>query len=209
MKELLCVGYVNGLHFLRDSLLCYHEYFDDIRIINNSLRPIDIPDYKNVSIIDMPISLDTAQTVNWARHLSIDGNFDVLWMPHHDFIITDKKIKSTKTKVFELYNSGQIWGAVFTFYDVFCAFNVQALKDVGGWDSLRFKYYTGDVDFYGRMEREGWPIIHTGDDDVWHHESAVIKEDEERNFVVQEFALLERELYKHKWKDDAVMRSKV
>jgi GT2 family glycosyltransferase len=209
MKEVLCVGYVNGIELLKNGLECYLEHFDDIRIINNSLNPIDIPSYDNVTIIDIPVSLNTAQTVNWARHIALSEGFDVLWMPHHDMTITKEKVLSTKQNVLDAYNSGERWGAVFTLYDVFCAFNVEALNEVGGWDSLRFMYYIGDVDFYGRLVRSGWKIIEVGNDGVWHYGSGVIRENSERWFVVKRFADIEREIYIEKWKDDEDMRSRV
>ena len=209
MKEVLCVGYVNGIDFLRDSLACYQPYFSDIRIINNSLLPIDIPDYENVTIVNVPVSLTTAQTVNWARHIAIEEGFDVLWLPHHDMTITDEKILDTKEQVEDIFESGKKWGVVFTLYDVFCAFNVEALIDVGGWDALRFFYYTGDVDFYGRLQQNGWKAIDVGGDGVWHYASGVIAVDSERNFVVQKISDIGRELYLEKWKDNEFMRNKL
>ena len=56
------------------------------------------PKYKNVRIIDMPVSLNCYQTANWARHISIEEEVDVLWWAHHDMTITDEKIKLSKAK---------------------------------------------------------------------------------------------------------------
>ena len=207
MKEILFIGYVNGLHFLKDSLPCYLPYFDDIRIINNSLAPIDIPDYENVTIMDMPVSLNCYQTTNWARHVSIEEGMDLLWWSHHDMTLTPEKVVETKEGV---YNLGLAdWGVAFTRYDVFCAYNVLAWKDVGPYDDLRFKYYTGDVDMYARFEHNGWKIIELGQDGVWHRVSGVIREDADRDFVVQKFAEVERELYCHKWKNNKSMLERI
>lgn len=209
MKEVFCVGYVNGIDFLKNSLECYRLHFSDIRIINNSLKPIDIPSYDNVTIIDIPVPLNTAQTVNWARHIAISEGFDVLWMAHHDMTITEEMVLFSKQKVLDIYNSGEKWGVVFTLYDVFCAFNVEALVNVGGWDSLRFMYYTGDVDFYGRLSRDGWKVKDIGNEGIWHHGSGVTRTDEERASVVQHIANLERILYIEKWEEDEIMKNRL
>ena len=192
----LFIAYVNGPDLLLNAYKSYLPYFDDIRILNNSLSPLE-GDYSGAKVTDMRVSLNTGQSFNWFRSVAIEEEMDYFFWSHHDCVVTPEQIERTKDYLKSIEDPR--WGIVFTYYDVFCAFNTQALKEVGGWDTLRFQYYTGDKDLYHRFDRAGWNKHDIGGEGVTHFPSSTMNRCEERMQIVNRIARVEDEFYKEKW----------
>lgn len=50
------------------------------------------------------------------------------------------------------------FGVAFTNYDVLCAFNMRAVREIGYWDPMFFQYVADD-DYYHRLEKAGWFVL--------------------------------------------------
>ena len=194
----LFISYVNGPDLLLDAYNSYKKYFD-VRILNNSLSPLG-EEYEKAEVTNMRVSLTTGQSFNWFRSVAMEEEMKYFFWSHHDCIVTPEQVERTKDYVQSLEDPK--WGMVFTAYDVFCAFNTQALREVGGWDTLRFQYYSGDVDLYRRLEEAGWNKHDIGGEGVTHYANATTERDEERLKVIPHISNLEAQLYQHKWDPD-------
>jgi GT2 family glycosyltransferase len=94
-----------------------------------------------------------------------------MFFMHNDGLARDgagKRLLDTAARTFE---SGEKWGVMFTHYDVLCAFNMAAVRDVGYWDTM-FYQYTADSDYYQMLRAAGWPSIDIGGSDVDHRNDA-------------------------------------
>jgi hypothetical protein len=135
------------------------------------------------SITKPCVPLTTAQTMNFMLHSA-----DKLVKDFFTWIHSDGEVTGDSMRLINYVNQmpkGTNWGAVFTRYDVYCAFNVDACKVTGDWDWLRFPYYFLDNDYYYRLRQLGFPLINIGGDDVLHNNNAsnTIKNDSLRNEI--------------------------
>lgn len=196
VNSTLFIAYINGPDLLLNAYKSYLPYFNDIRILNNSLSPLE-GDYSGAKVTDMRVSLNTGQSFNWFRSIALEEGMESFFWSHHDCVVTPEQIERTMEFVQTIGDPK--WGMVFTHYDVFCAFNTEALREVGGWDTLRFQYYSGDCDLYRRIKKAGWKKYEIGGEGVTHFPSSTIRRCEERMQIVNRIALLEVEFYKEKW----------
>lgn len=86
---------------------------------------------------------------------------DVMFWMHNDALALPGVAERILARVTQLHESGERWGALFTCYDVLCAFNMQAVREVGYWDPMFFQY-TADPEYYHRMRKAGWHILEFG-----------------------------------------------
>ena len=159
-------------------------------------------DYYFVYSPDVPLT--TAQTMNLMKRLAAQKRCDFFTWIHGDGEITAGSGLIFIDEV-ERRNAGkEKWGCIFTYYDVFCAFNVEACNETGDWDWLRFPYYFLDCDYYQRLKEAGYPCVVFSWQDkmtIVHHNGAsnTIKNDPVRLKVNQyNFPICER-LFKEKY----------
>jgi hypothetical protein len=98
----------------------------------------------------------------------------------------------------QLFKDEVNWGVVFTNYDAYAAYNVSALKEVGGWDWKRFPYYFLDNDLHHKLKNKNFKLIKTSLP-VNHEFSKTIKTSEERNKVNKYTFQASEKLYEDKW----------
>lgn len=102
---------------------------------------------------------------------------DVVFMAHNDIECHPDVAMRFARAVSEIYHSGQKWGAVFQHYDVLAAFNMEAIRCVGPWDTMYFQYHA-DVDYYHTLRKAGFPEIYVGKpEEIIHHGSSSVKSD--------------------------------
>jgi len=123
--------------------------------------------------------------INLLLHKSWDD--DVMFWMHNDAYAKPGVAKRLLQHVTDLHNSDKKWGAVFTHYDVLCALNMKAVREIGFWDPMFFQY-TADVEYYGRMRAAGWEIDEStfGKDDVEHRQGSItVQSDPSFNYRTQ------------------------
>jgi predicted O-methyltransferase YrrM len=93
----------------------------------------------------------------------------------------------------------QRWGAFFTAYDAFAAFNMAMVCEVGQWDTTLPQYFA-DIDYYRRVRLAGYEIIDTGLEVIHHNNaSSTLKSDPRLRLLNGiTFPLYER-YYSAKW----------
>ena len=124
------------------------------------------PDLADVTPHALP-SLPATSVLNLMIQSSWDD--DVMFWLHNDGLILPGVAPKFMQHVHDL-PAEKRWGVVFTHYDVLCAFNMRAVREVGYWDTMFFQY-TADVDYYRRLLIANWPILQFGDgndDSVLH-----------------------------------------
>lgn len=98
---------------------------------------------------------------------SLDDGDDVMFVMHADGLAKPGIAKMFRDFVATTFAHEKDWGVIFTHYDVLCAFNMAAVKDVGFFDPM-FMFYMGDCDYYHRMRKAGWRQIEIGAEGVEH-----------------------------------------
>ena len=127
--------------------------------------------YEEFCFIRPDVPLTTAQVMNFMVSISSSLGKDFFTWIHSDGEVTCAPtflVDEARSRV----ENNEKWGALFTQYDVFCAFNVQACLAAGEWDWLRFPFYFLDNDYYRRLREAGYPTIDIGGAEVLHHNDA-------------------------------------
>jgi hypothetical protein len=155
-KKFIFIPVVNNFHLLQKAINSvpenlYNEYF----IFNNSGQNLDEHiDKKQFTIInETPISFKDTQ--NKMRLYAIENGYDYYSFMHNDGEILDDCAYRLIKKADELISNNEIWGVIFTNYDIFCAFNTNCVQNIGewgddNWPTQKSGYYL-DVDYYRRM----------------------------------------------------------
>ena len=86
--------------------------------------------------------------------------------------------------------------------DLLCCYRCDMLKEVGGWDALRYPFYYLDLDFKLKVEEKSWTIksiekniIHENDG------SNTIKSSAERSIINCYYLEVSRILFETEWED--------
>ena len=156
----------------------------------------------NFKVVTPDVPLTTAQTMNYMKKLAVKADCDFFLWIHGDGEIVKGSALDLVKEAADKCSAGEKWGCIFTKYDVFCAFSVEALKQTGEWDWLRFPYYFLDNDYYTRLKDAGYPCLETGIKiEVEHHNNAsnTIKSDPIRNRVNALTFPVCAQLYKEKY----------
>jgi hypothetical protein len=136
---------------------------------------------------------------NMCLHASRDD--DVVFMAHNDIECHRDVAKRFYDSVYEIFERGEKWGAVFQHYDVLAAFNMKAIREVGPWDTMYFQYHA-DVDYYHALRKAGWKETYVGKpEEITHHGSSSVKSDPLFNFRTQfrSRSRFDLEYYNMKW----------
>jgi hypothetical protein len=196
LKYLHFIPHTRRYDFTEKALLSSRALAERTVVIDNSegCEAFSLKEKYRFAYHIPSVPLTTAQTMNLMRQRAIEAGCDFFIFQHNDAELHENTPVDLLLKVHSLINSGEKWGAVFTHYDTFAAFNVQAVKDIGEWDWLRFPFYFLDNDYYKRLRDGGWPIIET-ELGVTHHASNTINADPERKQVSDAFFPVCRQLY--------------
>lgn len=150
MNYKLHIPFVNREDLLREAV----ESVRDIGHIHIWLDGVETaPDIYGVTFHYLP-PLPFTSVMNLMMQASVQMD-DVMFFMHNDGLAQNDSAQKFLRYVIEKQLKADRWGVIFTNYDVLCAFNVAALKDVGYWDTM-FMQYTSDVDYYHRLASAGW-----------------------------------------------------
>jgi GT2 family glycosyltransferase len=192
------IPYVNNYALLEKAYnSCKH--YDYVYVIDNREPHKREPDPKNlgyrVRIIKPPVHLSTAQIMNFMLAITYETYFtwqhcDVNYEPH----IFDN------FKAYVESRQGYDWGIMYTSYDYLAAYNCQPLRNIGGWDALRFPWYFLDNDIALRLIDNGYKIVQMPDSGQINHEySSTIRSDDERNYINSRLFPLSELFFNDKW----------
>lgn len=161
------IPYVNEKQLLETALNSIKSMWPNTIVIDNSPHCNARLENLEVKIYRPPVPLSFAQTQNLMQEIAFSHN-----LKHYFYLHSDAEaLEDCAEKFLEFVNSlNQPWGVVFTHYDVFCAFNCEAVKATGKWDWRMFPWYYTDCDYFRRLKLAGFPIIQSTLK-VLHHNS--------------------------------------
>lgn len=148
------------------------------------------------AIVTPDVPLTTAQSMNLMLRIATKKQTSFFTWIHGDGEVTGDCLKLINA----CRQRTEKWGAMFTLYDVYCAFNTEACNAIGDWDWLWFPFYFLDNDYYNRLNEAGYPCVDIGGDGILHHNDAsnTIKNDKHRSTLNHYLFPVCEELYKHK-----------
>ena len=164
MKYKMHIPFVNREDLLRDAV----ESVRDICNIHVWADGVKCPEIPNVERHELP-PIPFTSVQNFFIQSSWDD--DVMFFMHNDGLAAPGFATKLLTFVREQHNLRKRWGVTFTHYDVLCAFNMRAVRDIGYWDTMFFQY-TSDCDYYRRLQMRGWHQLQFGGSEVEHRNDA-------------------------------------
>jgi hypothetical protein len=149
---------------------------------DQSKRPLEpYPANSHTMYVKRPdVHLSTAQVMNYMLQ-------DSLGLPYFTWQHSDVWFEPRILDEFLHYvasRSGHDWGIIYTTHDLLAAYNTTALREIGGWDALRFPWYFLDNDIAIRLQTAGYKLVQAPNFGTIHHEySNTIRYDSERNQI--------------------------
>ena len=166
----------------------------------------ELPDSASV-VITPPVPLTFAQTQNdmlrraigpdVMRGVSTHISHPFYLFMHSDAEAGEGTIQKLIEMAYALTKEGRKWGAIFTAYDALAAFNTEAMKAIGGWETL-FPWYFSDNVTYRKMRLAGYEILESNLP-VKHEPSQTIKSDPHLNFLNSLTFPFYEQLYTRMW----------
>lgn len=199
-KRFIFIPVVNHFDLLEKAINSVpNGLFNDYFIFNNSGKKIPI-DTKHFTVIDRFGRLTFKQTQNAMREYAIINNYDYYCFMHNDGEVIDNTVERLINFADNLINQKVKWSAIFTNYDVLCAYSTECVKKIGKWgdskwlESQQSGYYL-DNDYYRRMQLSTYRYFFIGHKGVLHNEfSNTVKDeterriwDEQREIVVKHY----------------------
>jgi len=199
MKYLIGVGYVNRTDLLDRALLSIKPFWPNTTIIDNSANRELKGKYSYVKTYEPPVPLSFSQSMNLLQKMAQYEGCDIVMFMHNDAEAHPGVADAFLGKLEMLSHLGQKWGVAFTNYHTLVAFNMNAVREVGGWDTTLPRYFA-DCDYYRRMELAGYPPVHTGLQVTHHNDgSSTIKSDPYLNLLNGVTFPLYMDYYAAKW----------
>jgi hypothetical protein len=207
MRYQLHIAYRNRLDLLRDAMGSLRD-IGNFHIWPNNGAPslpnpevdIDIP--VGTKITPLP-DISPISVINMMMHSSVQQGDDVMFWAHNDCFAEPGAAAEFKAATEQLHASGTKWGVYFSLYDILCAINVKAIKEVGYFDPMFFQY-TADVEYYYRMKRSGYAVetwLPGRDGRIKHRGSMTVRSDGVFNYATQwrERTRFDKNYYALKW----------
>lgn len=189
------VPVVNRLDLLNSVILSVPDLYEDFTVIDNSperlVRYVG-PEHR---IFRAPVPMTFSQTMNWEMEETARKEKKFCIHMHSDAVIPEGAVQ--KLLAFVRGLGDRKWAVVYTFYDVLAAYNPEAMKAFGGYDTNLPNYFS-DNDWYRRARLAGWECIDSGIE-VGHVGSQTINSDPYLKFVNGITFPLYREYYTQKW----------
>ena len=126
-------------------------------VINNSGKGIDT----TATVLIPPVPLTFTQSQNWMLSLAKRFEWPFYMWAHCDALLEPNSVERLYDMAIGEWLKGTKWGVIYTHYDIFCAYNTEAMDAIGGYDTLFFDY-SSDCDMYRRMELAGFARMGSG-----------------------------------------------
>lgn len=189
---------VNRTDLLRRAVESVRPLWPIALIIDNSPLGNVASEEWPVPVVRPSVPLSVAQSMNFLTRLAAERGCSAFGYQHNDAEVHG----DGANHLLEIVNrtGDKRWASILTNYDVFSAYNMAAVQDVGPWDTdFPMADYRIDVDWFYRARTRGWEILQAEGIEVTHHLSQTCASDPAR---MRRKALLEpfNDLhYRHKW----------
>jgi hypothetical protein len=196
VRYLLGIPVATGLDLLQRALASVAELAGETVLLDNTEAGLDglAP---GVEVVRPIVPLTFTQSMNALCRLAEERDRDVLLFMHHDAEAQAGTPRALLDTCHELTAEGRRWGVAFTHYDAFAALNLEAVRDVGPWDTA-LPHYFADNDYYRRVRLAGWELVDTGLP-VAHHTSSALSREPRRRFLNHVTFPLAARYYAAKW----------
>ena len=87
-----------------------------------------------ITILYPHIPLTLSMGMEYIRRISIEWNLDYFLYSHNDAVYKENLIAIANENVCYVQQANPKWGFLKFYYDIFCAYNMEAFKHVGMWD---------------------------------------------------------------------------
>lgn len=200
MRYIVGIPYVNRLDLLNRAVASIRPYWPHTYVLDNSANS-ELKGHAGLSelvnVIHPPVPLTFTQSMNWFQRIAAEQGADAVMYMH-----TDAEAHSGTPEAFlrvltDLKQSGRKWGLALTNFDALAAYNMEAVRAAGPWDTV-FSSYFADIDYHRRLRLAGYEEIFTGLP-VDHHESSSRKSDPRLNFLIDSTWPLYERYYELKW----------
>jgi hypothetical protein len=185
----------NRFDLLRNAVNSIPEFYSLLTIVDNS--PDGLTGEWPCAIFRPPVPFTFVMSHNWwFRDARSKGCKFVIWQ-HTDATSVDGGHLRLLEFTRKCIENGRKWGTIFTNYDTMAAVNLDAIDDVGPYDTILDKYFCDDCLYY-RMRLRGWENIQSGIH-TDHVGSQTIKSDPKLNFLNSQTFDLYKAYFIKKW----------
>ncbi|EJW16607.1 glycosyltransferase family 2 protein [Paenibacillus alvei] len=200
MRYVVGIPYVNRKDLLYRAIDSIELYRKHTYVLDNSptreLR-YDSELSRRVTVYEPPVPLTFTQSMNWFQKVAADQEADAVFYMHNDAEAHPGTPEAFLAVLEELKNSGRKWGLALTNFDALAAYNMEAVRAAGSWDTV-FSSYFADIDYHRRLRLAGYDEVFTGLA-VDHHVSSTRKSDARYNFIIDTTWPLYERYYELKW----------
>ncbi|MEI7024957.1 glycosyltransferase family 2 protein [Paenibacillus sp. y28] len=163
MKYMIGTGYAARPDLLYRAMYSIKPYWSSTVIIDNSESDFLTKEpfgADSVTIYTPPVPLRYPQMMNLMQKFGMEAGCDIILFMHSDAEIHPGTMDQLLSKV-ELLNRHNVrWGAAFTNYDVLVAYPMEAIREIGPWDTVFYDYHS-DMDYYRRLQLAEYELIYT------------------------------------------------
>ncbi|KAF3903922.1 hypothetical protein ABW21_db0202842 [Orbilia brochopaga] len=178
LKTPLFIGFTRNWYLLEQAVVSYITagwpasdiiVVDNTGVMDSNLRGLLSPknpwylnhtrlDQLGVSVKRTPTLLTFAQLQNFFINYAVEQNWDHFFWSHMDVAVLSKEYEQPYTSFYarvldclrQAKASKEKWALKFFAYDWLTLVRVEAMKDVGGWDT-QIPFYMTDCDMYERL----------------------------------------------------------
>lgn len=200
--------YVNRPELLARAIDAFSDLQHDLTVVNNSGKKFveksegDGPYFVANDVFEPLVPLSYSQSMNWMLQDANAKGVDFIIHFHSDAFSTNPlAVKQLLTYARNDKANGLRRGLWWTFYDILFALNVEALNEIGGWDT-NFNSYFVDQDLKRRLRLSGWECHDTHIEGISHEGSATINSDPKLKLIHSLMFPLTRLFYLAKWGGD-------
>lgn len=174
MKYVVGIFYVNRFDLLMKALHSIPLYWSNTIVIDNSwnrdlLHAPSMP--TGVTVYEPPVPFSHSQSQNLLQQWGAERECDAILYMHSDAEAYEGTPEQLLGWISRLEQTQHAWGAIHTYFDTIAAFRMEAVKQIGPWDT-NLPMYFSDIDWYRRMKLCSYELIQTGLGVTHHNEGA-------------------------------------
>jgi len=194
---------VNRPDMLKRVLSQIPELWDYLTVIDNSAEGIGVD--ARVRFHRLLVPMTFTQSMNFEFESALHKGSDFLIHAHSDADIPKGAVERLINFTEEVIQSGRKWSVIYSHYDIFCAYNPECYRAIGGFDT-NIRAYKSDQDWYRRCDLAGWERINSGIEcghGVNGQGSQTINSDPKEKFIMTYLQQIDTLYYSAKWGGDA------
>lgn len=159
-SHVLCIPCVVNVSLLEKAVCSILNDEANIAVFDTSGHDLNLTD---ASWLDRVSLFKTAARPTFTQAMNLIQRecrrLRVRWLVvmHSDAACSDFDVLHDLLTRAENLNATQRVGVLSTGSDAFCAFNMDAVEDVGPWDET-FEWHPADKDYYHRLRLRGWTV---------------------------------------------------